>query len=113
MNTVPSGESGCADDGTNQSTMCDTYLSTSSLGTVLLEIAPWRTLETFAMKGEPSWDFQNRLLVITFRELPGQVGQIYANVVKECLSTTKNDKDEDTQRKLCWDIISRLDQCVA
>ena len=84
-----------------------------SLGTVLLEIGLWQSLETFETEDESAWEFRDRLVGLATRELPGQVGQIYARVVQECLRTSRDDKDEDTQEKLCWQVVSMLDQCVA
>ena len=87
-----------------------------SLGTVLLEIGFWqplRSFETHLHDGTDFEEFRNRLVGLTKRELPGQVGKIYADAVRECLETTAYDSDTDTQQRLCWKVIAALDQCVA
>ncbi|KAL8784401.1 MAG: hypothetical protein Q9195_009066 [Heterodermia aff. obscurata] len=86
---------------------------TQSLGVVLIEIGLWQSLKTFERENESPWGFQQRLIHLASQELPGQVGQIYACVVKQCLNVSEYDKDEDTQQKLCWEVVSMLDQCVA
>ena len=86
-----------------------------SLGTVLLEIGFWQPLRSFKtdLHRETFEEFTNRLVGLTKRELPGQVGKIYADAVKECLASTAYDSDADTQQRLCWKVIAALDQCVA
>lgn len=46
-------------------------------------------------------------------ELPGQMGNIYAEAVKECLVSSAKDFDPYTQDRLCWKVNAALDQCVA
>ncbi len=59
----------------------------------------------------------NRELAMTrlVPELWGQCGAIYGEVVKECLTMQSGRKfiEEESQRKLCWDIAEKLDRCVA
>ena len=47
------------------------------------------------------------------RELPGQMGNIYAEAVQECLTSSSKDADPYTQDRLCWKVSAALDQCVA
>ena len=47
------------------------------------------------------------------RELPGQMGNIYAEAVKECLISSEKDSDLYTQERLCWKVSAALDQCMA
>ena len=57
--------------------------------------------------------FQARLTQLADRELPGQVGKIYTEAVKACLSVSEYDSNAGTQEKLCWKVCAVLDQCVA
>ncbi len=88
-----------------------------SLGLVLLEIGLWRNLGTFMPeKGlDPPIVSQKLILTQLVSDLWGQCGAIYGEVVKECLSMRSDDDclEEESQRKLCWDIAERLDRCVA
>ena len=87
----------------------------NSLGAVLLEIGLWQSLETLI----PDVDFEDeftigeRLIKLAKVELPGQMGSIYAEAVKECLISSKKDSDLYTQEKLCWKVNAALDQCMA
>ena len=87
----------------------------NSLGAVLLEIGLWQSLETLI----PDVDFEDeltigeRLIKVAKVELPGQVGSIYAEAVKECLISSKKDSDLYTQEKLCWKVNAALDRCMA
>ena len=80
---------------------------------MLLEIGLWQPLESFANRGEEPKDFRNRLIGMTKRELPGQVGKIYAEAVRECLEIHSNTSDEESQEILCWKVSAALDQCIA
>ena len=91
---------------------------TNSLGTVLLEIGLWQSLETLT-SGVDSDDPKDvtksskRLIKLAKDELPGQMGNIYAEVVKECLISIQDDSDLYTQDRLCWKVNAALDQCMA
>ena len=86
-----------------------------SLGAVLLEIGLWQSLETLI----PDVDFEDeftvgeRLIKLAKVELPGQMGSIYAEAVKECLISSEDDNDLYTQERLCWKVNAALDQCMA
>lgn len=89
-----------------------------SLGVVLLEIGLWHSLETlmpyvdFGESGDVRM-FSERLTKLAKVELPGQMGSIYAEAVKECLISSEKDSDLYTQERLCWKVNAALDQCVA
>lgn len=89
----------------------------NSLGTVLLEIGLWQSLETLAPDVDPEdpdvLTFRERLIKLAKVELPGQMGSIYAEAVKECLISSRKDSDVDTQERLCWKVNAALDQCMA
>ena len=91
---------------------------TNSLGTVLLEIDLWQSLETLT-SGVDSDDPKDvtksskRLIKLAKDELPGQMGRIYAEAVRECLISCSKDSDLYTQERLCWKVNAALDQCVA
>lgn len=57
--------------------------------------------------------FRSSLIRLAEKELPGQVGKIYADAVKACLSVTEKDSDATTREKLCWKVCAVLDQCIA
>ena len=57
--------------------------------------------------------FGEHLTKLAKVELPGQVGSIYAEAVKECLISSEKDSDLYTQERLCWKVSAALDQCVA
>lgn len=83
-----------------------------SLGAVLLEIGLWQPLSTFETFDSES-AFRENLVEIARSELPGQVGWIYANAVRECLSVERDENDAMSQQRLCWKVAAALDQCVA
>ena len=87
----------------------------TSLGTILLELGLWQSLKTLgsSVNSETVFTFSERLTKIAMQELPGQMGNIYAEVVKECLVSSAKDTDPYTQDRLCWKVNAALDQCVA
>ena len=87
----------------------------NSLGAVLLEIGLWQSLETLIpdVDLEDEFTVGERLIKVAKVELPGQMGSIYAEAVKECLISSKKDSDLYTQEKLCWKVNAALDQCMA
>lgn len=94
-----------------------------SLGIVLLEIGFWKSLESFHLgaagnvsdKEKHKHYKQNQSILIEMANtrLPGQVGNLYMNAVKACLSVTEGDSDAVTSENLCWNVCAVLDQCVA
>lgn len=62
---------------------------------------------------EGSEYFRVHLIRLANKELPGQVGQVYADAVTACLQVTKNDSDATTRETLCWKVCAVLDQCMA
>lgn len=56
---------------------------------------------------------QSKLLEVASSDLPGQVGKLYAEAVKVCLSMTEKDNDRIARGKLCWKVCAVLDQCIA
>ena len=62
---------------------------------------------------EVVFTFRERLTNIAKVELPGRMGNIYAEVVKECLISSEDDSDLYTQERLCWKVNAALDQCMA
>ena len=88
-------------------------IKSHSLGTVLLEIGLWQSLNTFDVEQDTPRGIQRRFIGLAVKELPGQVGQIYADAVTRCLNTTEHDQDVETHQTLCWKVVSMLDQCIA
>ena len=89
---------------------------TDSLGIVLLEIRLWQPLSSFdatVNHGDNPHTLREHLVKMARYELPGQVGKIYAIVVKECLNVGRNDSDMEIQHLLCWKVAAALDECKA
>ncbi|KAI9801444.1 MAG: hypothetical protein M1833_002676 [Piccolia ochrophora] len=87
-----------------------------SLGLVLLEIGLWQALESVITDNIISEDeLRQFILSRLVPDLWGQCGSIYGKVVRECLTLRSESvaMEEESQRRLCWDIAERLDQCVA
>lgn len=86
-----------------------------SLGCVLLELALWQPLSKFTSSDdEDPFVFQNRLLGLTKREMPGLVGNIYADVTRKCLEIKAgaSSADKEQNKRLCWKVVGELDRCV-
>lgn len=83
---------------------------------VLLELGLWQPLSSFDattnLRNDPEV-LREHLLKIARNELPGQVGQIYTNVVIKCLKVSANEDDSKVQDLLCWKVAAALDACTA
>jgi hypothetical protein len=83
---------------------------------VLLEIALWQPLSDFKTeKIEDPDEFRSKLLGLTRREMPEQVGRIYSEATRMCLeaeAVTEKGNEEEQMKGLCWKVIEELDKCV-
>lgn len=80
---------------------------------MLLELGLWQPLSQISHDGLTSSGFRFKLMRMAREELPGQAGQIYANVVLECLAASREYSDAQTQEVLCWKVAAALDECQA
>ena len=85
----------------------------SSFGIVLLEIGLWQTVESLGGLHDQPDGFRSCLIRIAEKELPGQAGKIYANVVHKCSVASRHYSNQQTQNTLCGQVAAALDECKA
>jgi hypothetical protein len=82
----------------------------------MLEIGLWQSISSLALEkaDESAHVFRDRLVAIAKRELPGQVGRIYAGATQRCLQVpqTSGGSQKHYSREVLQQVIEALGSCV-
>ena len=79
----------------------------------MLEVGLWQDISTMdpLYQDEPN-RFRESLVESTWRELPGQMGRIYAKATRMCLQIRGTGHTEEEGQKVLRQVIEDLSRCV-